>query len=226
MPAQQEWQPPTREEILTKVLQIVENHPERLYQEMWLTNAFGAQADGSLNTPIGDIRPMLDKPITWHGDDADPKANACGTRGCTAGLIVMVGSDPQDQFISESGVVADGHILTIQDRAVQLAGLNTSQHAWLFAAGRSREAVKAGLRELIADPDAPIWEIDDEWTDDPDDDERCDCDQGDCDECVENAPQYTVQILDSAGTVRWSHQMRSPGGEDYSDMIVRLGEEL
>ena len=202
MPEIQQWQQPTRVEILTEVRDILVHQPSRHYQGAWLDNVYDDYA--SLDIPIGDIRAVLDKEIRRRRDD-DPKGNVCGTRGCAAGLIVMVGSAPGEQFTSTGTVTADGVQTTIGSRAIVLAGLNANQADWLFSAGRSRYAVIAGLEALIDDPGANLYAIDE-------DDEIDD-------------PAYTVQIVDSAGDIRWEYEMTSGPDETYDDMLRRAANQ-
>jgi len=148
-------------------------------------------------------------------DDGDPKGNACGTRGCAAGLIVLVGSDPDEEFTDTSHVTVNGRTnrMSVSDRATQLAELSYEQREWLFSAVRSRDEVIQALDALIADPDAAVWEIEGE----PDEDE---------DDGEEIPVPFTVQIVDASGSVVWEHGVMSPASETYDELILRLGEDL
>jgi len=218
MPASGTWVQPTRDEILTKVRNIIVNQPQRHYQGSWLSSAFG-ESLAPVDIPIGELRPSLCTPITMPirkvADDGDPKGNACGTRGCAAGLIVLVGSDPDEEFTDTSHVTVNGRTnrMSVSDRATQLAELSYEQREWLFSAIRSRDEVVQALDALIADPDAAVWEIVGAADEDEDDGE-------------EIPVPFTVQIIDASGAVVCEHGVMSPASETYDELILRLGEDL
>lgn len=150
MTEQPEWTQPDRVTLLTGVRDIVRDNPGRWYQGAWVDNKFGSTDP----LPVEDIRPYATEDMPDHPVSAE--VPVCGTTGCVAGWIAILGSPP-GTIIFNSGVrLPDGVLRSVSEQAGGLAGLNWEQRSWLFSGDRDRDEVLAGLDMLIEDPDAEL----------------------------------------------------------------------
>ena len=150
------WTPPDRVTLLRAVRRIIAENPGRHDQSSWVDNVFGdldAQGD-SRNAVLGDVQALAMTPVPQAPLDAGNPV--CGTTGCVAGWLGILGSDPR-AVLRGSDVRLDGREESVSGLAVKYAGLNRRQEQYLFAATRTPEEILTALDALIEDKDAEIW---------------------------------------------------------------------
>jgi hypothetical protein len=145
------WTPPDRVTLLRAVRQIVAENPGRHDQSGWVGNVFD---DGySRNAVLGDVQALAMTPVPLAPLDAGNPV--CGTAGCVAGWLGILGSDPR-AVLRGSYVRLGGREEHVSGLAAKYAGLNPRQERYLFAVIRTREEILTALDALIEDKDAEI----------------------------------------------------------------------
>jgi hypothetical protein len=186
------WVQPTRVQLLSDVVDILEYNPERHDQRHWVTGEFGT--NGIYGATVDVLRRFADQPMP--DEPVDEAAPVCGTQGCIAGWLAIKGSPPGTVIASDGNLILPGagYITTISAQAAHVAQLDANQSAWLFNGDRERPELIDALNQLIEDPDAAIWT--DGYEDDyEDEDEACECD-----ECTQpETLTYTVTVTSADG---------------------------
>lgn len=149
----QEWTPPSREELLSGVLSIVDT--DRWDQNVWLGNEFDVFAVWDLT--VDEIRPYAGQPLPV--EPSDEERPVCGTTGCVAWWIAVLAAPPGTKIDPSGLFLPDGSESGISTYARTAVGLSVEQAAWLFDGDRSRDEVVEALTLLTANPDANLYDI-------------------------------------------------------------------
>jgi hypothetical protein len=136
------WVQPEPEELFRQVRDLILTEPGLHYQRDWVRGFIGPASMGMLRTQYRE------------------QGSQCATRGCVAGWMVILGSQPETLIMGSSHTyvqLADSTKVSIHAQARKVSGMDEWQAEWLFLPFRSREEVLWALDQLIKDPAAEIW---------------------------------------------------------------------